>query len=76
MPVSGETKMRRFKLGDKVERVFQVVDCMYREEFEEKFGEFDLKQSFPPISLGEGREKTLGEVFEGSRRENVIIREL
>lgn len=40
------------------------------------FNDFDIRQSFPPISLMDKKDKTISEVFEGSSRENVIVREL
>ena len=54
--------------------MFNYIDCYWRDEFEEKFNDFDLKQSFPPITLSDKKDKTIGEVFEGSNRENVIVR--
>lgn len=48
--------------------MFTFVDCYCRDEFEEKFSDFDLRQSFPQLSLLDMKDKTINEVFEGSTR--------
>jgi ribonucleotide reductase alpha subunit len=75
MPITGEPRSRRFLLSDRVEKCFLFVDCFCREEFEEKFSDFDIMQTHPTLILSSLTEKTLGEVFEDSRRENVIVKE-
>ena len=76
MPVSGESKARRFLLQDKIAKLFAFVDCFCRDEFEEKFNDFDLRQSFPQLSLAGKKDKIIAEVFEGSSRENIVVREM
>lgn len=68
MPVSGDAKTRRFLLEDKIENMFTYIDCFCRDEFEEKFNDFDLKQSFPPLSLMDKKNQIIRDVFEGSNR--------
>lgn len=74
MPITGDSKQRRFLLSDKIQKLFGFVDCFCRDDFEEKFNDFDLKQTFPLLNLSELKNKTIAEVFEGSQRENIIVR--
>lgn len=56
--------------------MFDYVSCFGREEFEEEFADFDLTQTFPRLSLMDRKEERIGDIFEGSDRENVIVKEL
>ena len=56
--------------------MFEYIHCFGREEFEDKYAEFDLTQTFPKLSLMERKEELVGEVFEDSERENIIVKEL
>lgn len=51
MPISGESKLRVFRLDEKVQSMFDYVEAMFQKEFEEPFCEFDLTQTFPILSL-------------------------
>lgn len=57
--LSNKVDIRSFDITDKVEKVFKYVSGHLREEFENKYCEFDLTQTFPFISLKQNEGKTL-----------------
>lgn len=65
-----------FDLADKVQKVFKYVSGHFREDFDNKYADFDLTQAFPAVSLRDKQEQTLEQVFGESSGEVLIVREL
>lgn len=59
LPVSGNSLTRVFNLDDKILIMFEYIHCFGRGEFEEKFADFDLTQTFPRLSLEDKKEQTI-----------------
>lgn len=76
LPESGKSITRIFKLNSPVKDMFDYVSCFGRGEFEQRYANFDLTQTFPRLSLFDEQKKTIQEIFEASSHENVIVKEL
>ena len=72
---NGDVLKRKFDNNDKVDQLFLYVHCFGSENFENKYGEFDLIQTYPPLNLLDKKEKKINEIFEDSNHENLIVRE-
>lgn len=48
-----------FDLSDKIQKVFKYVSGHFREDFDNKYAEFDLTQAFPAITLKDKQDQTL-----------------
>ena len=73
-PVSGKPLRRRFHLNDKVELMFSYVEGFCSAEFENEFGDFDLMQTYPQLSLLSRKHETIKQVFGDSDGESLIIK--
>lgn len=71
-----QTSQFEFSRKDKIETIFRYVSSCLREGFENRYNEFDLTQTFPQLSLKNKQDKLLGDVFEESEGELLIVREL
>ena len=67
---------QNFSKKDKIETVLKYVNCCLRDNFDNRYSEFDLTQSHPPITLSAKKDEALEEVFEDSVGEVLIVREL
>lgn len=56
--------------------MFDYIEAMFQNQFEEPFCEFDLTQTFPTLSLKDKKESLIKEIFEDSDRENLIVKEI
>lgn len=70
-----QTSQFTFSQKDKVETVFKFVNCCLRDGFENRYSDFDLTQAYPQLSLSDKKNLTLGEVFEGSTGELLMLKE-
>lgn len=74
--LASRVQLFAFDLADKVQKVFKYVSGHFREDFDNKYAEFDLTQAFPAITLKDKQEQTLEQVFGESSGEVLIVREL
>jgi hypothetical protein len=70
------TVQYNFSKKDKIETVLRYVNCCLRDNFDNRYSEFDLTQSHPRVSLLPRKDETLDKVFEDSVGEVLIVREL
>ena len=56
LPISGKCLLFPFSKHDKVRRMFEYIHCFGRDEFEDRYADFDLTQTFPRLSLQERKE--------------------
>ena len=56
--------------------MFDYIHCYGRDEFEDKYSNFDLTQTFPRLSLMDKKDEEIESIFEDSERENIIVKEL
>ena len=64
--MSGKCLLYPFQKQDKVKRMFDYIHCFGRDEFEDRYADFDLTQTFPKLSLLDKKEESIEAVFEGS----------
>ncbi|EAS03318.4 UBX domain protein (macronuclear) [Tetrahymena thermophila SB210] len=72
----GSRVMRRFLKNQKIQYLFDFIDCKDDLEFESEERKFDLVQTFPALSLLEHINKSINEVFPDSVQEIIIVKEL
>lgn len=65
-----------FSKKDKIDTVLRYVNCCLRDNFDNRYSEFDLTQSHSRASLLDRKEETLEEIFDDSVGEVLIVREL
>lgn len=65
-----------FDLSDPVQKVFSYVSGHLRQGFEHKYSDFDLTQSFSPLSLKKDPKLRLEEVFGDSNGQVLIVKEI
>lgn len=56
--------------------MFSFVEGFCSAEFENEFGEFDLVQTYPQMSLLSRKQETIKQIFGESEGESLIIKEL
>ena len=66
--MSGKSLLYSFAKGDPVGKMFEYIHCFGRDEFEDKYADFDLTQTFPRLSLTDKKESKIEEIFEDSER--------
>ena len=71
----GHVSQFTFSQKDKVNAVFRYVSSCLRDGFENRYSDFDLTQAFPQLSLMDKKDEIIGELFEGSTGELLMLKE-
>ena len=68
LPMTGKSLIYMFGKNDTISRLFDYINCFGRDEFEDKYADFDLTQTFPRLSLIDKKSQTISDLFPDSEQ--------